>query len=40
MAKYLDMLLGAGQTILGPFGYDLEKIRSSVIYGEKQLILS
>jgi DNA polymerase elongation subunit (family B) len=40
MAKYLDMLLGAGQIILGPFGYDLEKIRSSVIYGEKQLILS
>jgi hypothetical protein len=34
------MLLEAGQTILGPFGYDLDKIRNEVIYGEKQIILS
>jgi DNA polymerase elongation subunit (family B) len=40
MAKYLEMLLEAGQTILGPFGYDLDKIRNAAIYGEKQIILS
>jgi DNA polymerase elongation subunit (family B) len=40
IAKYLKMLLEAGQTILGPFGYDLDKIHNEVIYGEKQLILS
>jgi DNA polymerase elongation subunit (family B) len=40
MAKYLEMLVEAGQTILGPFGYDLDKIRNEVIYGEKQIILS
>jgi DNA polymerase elongation subunit (family B) len=40
IAKYLEMLLEAGQTILGPFGYDLDKIRSVAIYGEKQIILS
>jgi DNA polymerase elongation subunit (family B) len=38
--KYLKLLLEAGQTILGIFGYDLKKIRSEVIYGEKQLILN
>jgi DNA polymerase elongation subunit (family B) len=40
VAKYLEMLLEAGETILSPFGYDLDKIRNEVIYGEKQLILS
>ena len=37
--KYLEMLLEAGETLFGVFGYDLEKIRSHVVYGEKQLVL-
>jgi DNA polymerase elongation subunit (family B) len=37
--KYLEMLLEAGETLFSIFGYDLEKIRNHVVYGEKQLIL-
>jgi DNA polymerase elongation subunit (family B) len=37
--KYLEMLLEAGETLFSVFGYDLKKIRSHVVYGEKQLIL-
>jgi len=37
--KYLEMLLEAGETLFGVFGYDLERIRSYVVYGEKQLVL-
>jgi DNA polymerase elongation subunit (family B) len=37
--KYLEMLLEAGETLLSVFGYDLEKIRSHVVYREKQLLL-
>jgi DNA polymerase elongation subunit (family B) len=38
--KYLDLLLGAGETLLSVFGYDENRIRSEVFYGEKQLTLS
>jgi DNA polymerase elongation subunit (family B) len=37
--KYLEMLLEAGKTLFSVFGYDLEKIRSHVVYGEEQLLL-
>jgi len=37
--KYLEMLLEAGETLFSLFGYDLERIRSHVVYGEKQLVL-
>jgi DNA polymerase elongation subunit (family B) len=37
--KYLEMLLEAGETLFSVFGYDLERIRNHVVYGEKQLIL-
>jgi hypothetical protein len=37
--KYLEMLIEAGETLFGVFGYDLEKIRSYVVYGEKRLVL-
>ncbi len=36
--KYLKMLLEAGETLFGIFGYDLAKIRNQVVYGEEQLI--
>ncbi|MEM2249704.1 MAG: DNA polymerase domain-containing protein [Candidatus Bathyarchaeia archaeon] len=38
--KYLDMLLEAGETLFSVFGYDLDRLRSEVIYGERQLILN
>jgi len=37
--RYLEMLLEAGETLFSVFGYNLERIRSIVVYGEKQLIL-
>jgi DNA polymerase elongation subunit (family B) len=37
--KYLQMLLDAGETLFGVFGYDFHRIRNEVLYGEKQLIL-
>jgi len=37
--KYLEMLLEAGETLFSVFGYDLERIRSHVVYGEEQLVL-
>jgi DNA polymerase elongation subunit (family B) len=39
MQKYLDLLLEAGETLLSIFGYDKERIRSEVLYGEKQALL-
>jgi len=37
--KYLEMLLEAGETLFSVFGYDLERIRNHVVYGEEQLVL-
>lgn len=38
--KYLEMLLEAGETLYGVFGYEFDRIRSEVLYGERQLILN
>ncbi|MBS7621429.1 hypothetical protein KEJ32_04890, partial [Candidatus Bathyarchaeota archaeon] len=38
--KYVDMLLEAGETLFSVFGYSMERLRSEVLYGEKQLILN
>ncbi|MEM3698112.1 MAG: DNA polymerase domain-containing protein, partial [Candidatus Bathyarchaeia archaeon] len=37
--KYLEMLLEAGETLFEVFGYDLNRIRNEVIYGETQAML-
>ena len=37
--KYLGMLLEAAETLLGILGYNKERIRSEVLYGEKQEVL-
>ncbi|MEM2947215.1 MAG: hypothetical protein QXN96_03130, partial [Candidatus Bathyarchaeia archaeon] len=37
--KYLEMLFDAGETLLGVFGYDLDRLRNEVLYSERQLIL-
>ncbi|MEM3765836.1 MAG: DNA polymerase domain-containing protein [Candidatus Bathyarchaeia archaeon] len=37
--KYLEMLLEAGETLFGVFGYDLNIIQNEVIYGELQATL-
>ena len=37
--KYLEMLLEAGETLFSVFGYDLERVRSHVVYGEEQSVL-
>jgi len=38
--KYLDMLLESGETLFGVFGYNLDRLRSEALHGEKQLILT
>jgi DNA polymerase elongation subunit (family B) len=38
--KYLEMLLEAGETIFGAFGYSVDRISGEVLHGEKQLILN
>jgi DNA polymerase elongation subunit (family B) len=38
--KYLEMLLEAGETLLKVFGYNMDKIRSQALYGEKQQLLN
>ncbi len=38
--KYLEMLFEAAETLFEVFGYDLNRIRSEVLYGERQLILN
>jgi len=38
--KYLDMLLESGETLFGVFGYNLDRLRSEALHGEKQLILN
>ncbi|MGB9778525.1 MAG: DNA polymerase domain-containing protein [Candidatus Bathyarchaeales archaeon] len=37
---YLELLLQAAETLVGIFGYNPEKIRDLLIYGEKQLVLN
>ena len=37
--KYLDMLISAGETLLGVFGYAEDKIRGEVLHHEKQVVL-
>ncbi len=38
--KYLELLLEAGETLLKVFGYNMDKIRSQALYGEKQQLLN
>ncbi|NIO37667.1 hypothetical protein GTO27_08180 [Candidatus Bathyarchaeota archaeon] len=37
--KYLDMLISAGETLLGIFGFTEDKIREEVLYPHKQTML-
>ena len=37
--KYLNMLISAGETLLGCFGYSKKKIRDQAVHSEKQIML-
>jgi len=37
--KYLDMLVSAGETLLGVFGYDKDRISGEVLYRNKQTMV-
>lgn len=38
--KYLELLVSAADTLLGVFGYNSDRIRDQILYGEKQLMLN
>jgi DNA polymerase elongation subunit (family B) len=38
--KYMELLISAGDTLLGVFGYNSDRIRDEILYRERQLVLN